>query len=315
MIYLDLILNLALLVALSVISGFMEQRWPRQTLIGMVAQGLLFGIVAVLGMLRPLHLEHGLFVDGRSVMVSLCALFYGPVAAVISGLITIIFRIWMGGVGTIMGVLVILSSAVIGVLVHARFRKNPVAWSIGHFYLFGIAVHLLMLAMAFSLPLDTAITTLQGIGIPVLLLYPLATILAGKILLDHEFKLQSINELRQTREELSTTLRFIDEGVISTDLSGRILLVNPMAEQLTGWPQDAAKGKPLDDVFRTVDQLTGAPVANTAAEILAGAATASGDDHTLLLARNGTTCHIAQNAAPMRDHQGESRESSWLFVT
>jgi len=304
MIYLDLIFNLALLVALSVVSGFMEQRWPRQTRLGMVAQGILFGTVAVFGMLRPLHLEHGLFFDGRSVMVSLCALFYGPVAAVTASLITITCRIWMGGAGAIMGVLVILTSATIGVFTHVHFRNNPKVWTIGHLYLFGIVVHLAMLAMAFSLPLDTAIAILQGIGAPVLLLYPLATILAGKILLDHEFKLQFIDELRQTKEQLGITLRSIGEGVISTDLTGRILFMNPVAEHLTGWPQDAAKGKPLSEVFRTVDQLIHEPVANTVTEVLAGAATATGDDHTLLLARNRTSCHIAQNAAPMRDAEG-----------
>jgi two-component system, cell cycle sensor histidine kinase and response regulator CckA len=304
MIYLDLIFNLALLVAMSVISGFMEQHWPRQTRLGIVAQGILFGTVAVFGMLRPLHLDNGLFFDGRSVMVSLCALFYGPVAAVTASLITIACRIWMGGAGAIMGVLVILTSASIGVFAHVRFRNNPKAWTIGHLYLFGIVVHLAMLAMTFSLPLEKAITILQSIGAPVLLLYPLATLLAGKILLDHEFKRQFINELRQAREQLAITLRSIGEGVISTDLTGRILFMNPVAEHLTGWPQDAAKGKPLSEVFRTVDQLILEPVANTVTEVLAGAATATGDDHILLLARNQTSCHIAQNAAPMRDAEG-----------
>lgn len=306
MIYLDLIFNLALLVALSVVSGFMEQHWPRrQTRLGIVAQGILFGTVAVFGMLRPLYLDSGLFFDGRSVMVSLCALFYGPVAAVTASLITIACRIWMGGPGAIMGVLVILTSATIGVFAHIRFRNNPKAWTVGHLYLFGIVVHLAMLAMAFSLPLETAIATLQSIGAPVLLLYPLATLLAGKILLDHEFKRQFIDELRQTREQLAITLRSIGEGVISTDLTGRILFMNPVAEHLTGWTRDAAKGKPLTEVFRTVDQLIREPVANTVTEVLAGAATATGDDHILLLARNQASCHIAQNAAPMRDAEGK----------
>jgi NhaP-type Na+/H+ or K+/H+ antiporter len=80
MIYIDLIFNLALLVALSVVSGFIEQRLPRHTRMGVLMQGLLFGGAAVIGMLRPLDMGSGLIFDGRSVMVSLCALFYGPLA-------------------------------------------------------------------------------------------------------------------------------------------------------------------------------------------------------------------------------------------
>ena len=84
MVYLDLILNLALLVALSVVSGFIDKRWPRHTRTGVLLQGFLFGGVAVLGMLRPLVIGPGLIFDGRSVMLSLCALFFGPWAAVVA---------------------------------------------------------------------------------------------------------------------------------------------------------------------------------------------------------------------------------------
>ena len=118
MIYIDLILNLALLVALCVISGFIDKRWPRSTRFGALAQGALFGAVAVIGMLSPLDMGSGLIFDGRSVMISLCALFFGPWAASVAVLMTILFRIGLGGAGMIMGVSVILSSAAIGLLAH-----------------------------------------------------------------------------------------------------------------------------------------------------------------------------------------------------
>src|SRR5450759_6040911 len=123
MIYLDLIVNLTLLVALSVVSGFIDKHWPRHTRLGVLLQGALFGGAAVIGMLRPLNLEPGLIFDGRSVMLSLCALFFGPWAASVAGLMTIACRIGLGGAGTITGVLVILSSVGIGLVAH--FRLSP----------------------------------------------------------------------------------------------------------------------------------------------------------------------------------------------
>ena len=64
--YLDFIFNLSLLVALSVVSGFLDKRWPRETRHGQLLQGALFGAVIVLGMLRPLVLGPGLIFDGRA---------------------------------------------------------------------------------------------------------------------------------------------------------------------------------------------------------------------------------------------------------
>lgn len=76
MIYLDLILNLTLLIALTIVSDFIDKRWGRETLPGKLLQGVLFGAAAVLGMLKPFKLAPGLIFDGRSIMVSLCGLFF-----------------------------------------------------------------------------------------------------------------------------------------------------------------------------------------------------------------------------------------------
>ena len=77
MAFLDLLNNLALLVALSVVSGIIEQRWKKTTLRGELLQGILFGSASVLGMARPLVFAPGLIFDGWSVMISLCGLFFG----------------------------------------------------------------------------------------------------------------------------------------------------------------------------------------------------------------------------------------------
>ncbi len=77
LVFAGLIQNLSFLVALSVVSGFVERRW-RGTLGAAVLQGTIFGTASVIGMLTPLVLGPGLIFDGRSVMVSLGGLFFGP---------------------------------------------------------------------------------------------------------------------------------------------------------------------------------------------------------------------------------------------
>lgn len=115
MIIIDLIYNLALLAALSVISGFIGEKWKNRW-VGVVLQGFLFGGIAVIGMLRPLNMGSELFFDGRSVIISLCGLFFGPVAVVITAGMAAICRIYQGGFGAVMGVLVILTSAFLGLI-------------------------------------------------------------------------------------------------------------------------------------------------------------------------------------------------------
>jgi hypothetical protein len=104
------------LIALSVVSTFIVRIWGKETLSGKSLQGLLFGTVAVIGMLNPLVMEAGLIFDGRSVVISLCALFFGPVACLVSCSMAVACRVYQGGLGMWTGITVILSSAGIGLL-------------------------------------------------------------------------------------------------------------------------------------------------------------------------------------------------------
>lgn len=166
MIAIDLIYNLALLVALSTVSGFIGQRW-KDGRRGALLQGLLFGGVTVIGMLRPLVLAPGLIFDGRSVMISLCGLFFGPVAVALAGGMAVVCRIIQGGVGAPMGVCVILSSALLGWCFHVRWMLHHAEVSARRLLGFGGLVHSAMVLLMFILPAGMVFTTMKRIGPPV----------------------------------------------------------------------------------------------------------------------------------------------------
>jgi hypothetical protein len=98
----SLINNLALLLALSVVSGFIGRRRYLARYVPLL-QGFLFGSVAVIGMLLPLILAPGLIFDGRSVVISLCGLFFDPVAVALAAVMATVLRIIQGGPGVVMG--------------------------------------------------------------------------------------------------------------------------------------------------------------------------------------------------------------------
>jgi PAS domain S-box-containing protein len=105
-------------------------------------------------------------------------------------------------------------------------------------------------------------------------------------------------------ERLRVTLESIGDAVIATDLDGRVSSLNPVAESLTGWRADEAKGQPLEAVFRIVDEATREPVENPATRALREGAIVGLANHTLLIRRDGSETPIDDSAAPIRDPQG-----------
>jgi PAS domain S-box-containing protein len=117
-------------------------------------------------------------------------------------------------------------------------------------------------------------------------------------------KKQAADRLRAAKERLAVTLASIGDAVIATDAETRVTLLNGVAEQLTGWSADEARGKPLRDVFRIVSESEGEPVANPAERALAEGVVVGLANHTALIARDGTSRPIADSAAPIRDGAG-----------
>lgn len=101
------------------------------------------------------------------------------------------------------------------------------------------------------------------------------------------------------------TLRSIGDGVIATDAQGRIELLNPVAEALTGWTNEEARGKLLEEVFHIVNEQTRAPAENPVVRVLHEGLVVGLANHTLLIARDGTERPIADSAAPIRDEEGD----------
>ena len=65
---------------------------------------------------------------------------------------------------------------------------------------------------------------------------------------------QAEEQVRERSEWLRVTLGSIGDAVITTDVEGRVTFVNPVAQELTGWSQDDAKGKPLETIFVIVNR-------------------------------------------------------------
>lgn len=116
--------------------------------------------------------------------------------------------------------------------------------------------------------------------------------------------LRDVREQRHTEQRLAVTLSSIGDAVISTDIRGLIVFMNPVAEQLTGWSEKEATGRPLASVFKIVNETNRATVESPVDKVIRTGAIEGLANHTILIAKNGTETAIDDSAAPIKDVTG-----------
>jgi len=115
----------------------------------------------------------------------------------------------------------------------------------------------------------------------------------------------SRDELALSEERYRTTMMSVGDGVIATDTEGRVELLNPVAEALTGWRQEEARGKPLEEVFRIINEETRQTVENPVRRVIREGLVVGLANHSVLIAKDDTEHPIADSGAPIRDEKGE----------
>ena len=134
----------------------------------------------------------------------------------------------------------------------------------------------------------------------IVVLSELASILSGGFL-----RVRDLRQLAAERERLAVTLGSIGDGVISTDSDGRVLLMNKVAEQLTGWNHGEAVGELFNVIFSTVDSKTLVPDPNPVQQVMDKGFVVGHPGNSLLVAKDGTERKVAHSGAPIRDEESK----------
>ena len=115
---------------------------------------------------------------------------------------------------------------------------------------------------------------------------------------------QADSSIYAERAKLQSTLSSIGDAALATDTEGNVTFINTVAQSLTGWTQQEAIGKPVEQVLNIVSEGDHAPAANPVRRVLGEGAIVGLANHTLLIARDGTERPIDDSAAPIHDHRG-----------
>jgi PAS domain S-box-containing protein len=111
--------------------------------------------------------------------------------------------------------------------------------------------------------------------------------------------------LRESEEKLAVTLNSIGDAVIATDAQARVTRLNPVAEKLTGWTLAEALGRPVSEVFNIINKESRLPATIPVLETLARGTVQGLANHTVLVARDGRECDIADSCAPIHASDGQ----------
>jgi diguanylate cyclase (GGDEF)-like protein/PAS domain S-box-containing protein len=134
---------------------------------------------------------------------------------------------------------------------------------------------------------------------------------AGNRITHYEGTIADITERKRAeqaifaeKERAQVTLQSIGDAVISTDAEGRIEYINPIAESLTAWTLEEARGRPIGEVLSLVNEITRDPIENPLLYVLGGGQTSAPTDHSVLITRSGHEVAIQESAAPICDRAG-----------
>ena len=110
--------------------------------------------------------------------------------------------------------------------------------------------------------------------------------------------------LRRSEERFRLTLSSIGDAVISTDRLGQVSFMNRVAEELTGWPEKGAAGKPLREIFQIINEQSRREVENPVEKVLESGAIVGLGNHTILISKEGIERPIDDSAAPIHSLDG-----------
>ncbi len=218
--YVALIHNTALLIALTGLYSLASRLREEHAVWFRICAGLLFGAIAVAGMMMPVKYAPGIIYDGRSIVLALAGLFGGPLPAGIAVVIAGAYRAILGGAGVWAGLATIVGCPVVGLAFRRLWRGRPDRSGILGLYIAGFAAHVVMLLCQLAfLPRSVAVSTVEDVWLPVILIFPVATVFAGVLLQSEERRWQAEKELIRSRNLLLQSQSIGRVGTWELDLT------------------------------------------------------------------------------------------------
>ncbi len=247
--------NAALLLTIALAFDMTAGRFLfKPKLAGQIVIGLGIALIGMVIMLTPWYYQPGIIFDTRSVLLSISGLFFGAIPTAVAMAGTAAFRLYQGGIATWTGVSVIILSGLAGIN-WRQFRPSPlveISWR--ELWLFGLFVHILMLALMLILPYPTAVRVLSDIALPVLTIYPLAVVMLGSLMIIRLRRDRDTAMLRESETRFRTLFEQAAAGVAQIDIrTGRFMRINRRFCDIVGYTRNEMEHRTYQSITHSED--------------------------------------------------------------
>ena len=304
-IIIGLLQNTAILLAFSMIYDYwwVKNDEPKN-LLNKIFTGFVIGLIGIILMLTPWILVPGIVFDTRSVVLSVSGLFFGAIPTIIAMIMTVIFRLTIGGDGSLMGIAVIISSGSIGILWNKYRSLSKSKYYIPELIALGLTVHISMLLCTLLLPADKVISTLKTVTVPLLTIYPIATVLLGTLMFRQYKNWQNrkaSEKLYESEQRFSELLKntTLFSTIIGVDSS--IIFCNHSLLSVSGYRLEELIGKNFFEIF--IEKNSREKMLDIFNSVLGGKEGHLNYENSILL-RDGTSLLVSWNNTLFRDNNG-----------
>jgi PAS domain S-box len=229
-----LVNNAALLLAIGVLYDVLFFNMDMNTRLKSVAVGIFIGIIGIALMLNPWELSPGIFFDTRTILLSVVGLFFGFIPTVVGAIIISYHRIYQGGIGATVGIATTMSSVILGLLWRRFNEKLQKLFGRFDLYIFGILVHIVMLVCMLLLPWPFAFEVISRISFPVMLIYPIGTVLLGTLLNNQLSRKGTHAALKENEAKLQNFIDNIPVGMFRISSERKVIQTNPEMAHILG---------------------------------------------------------------------------------
>lgn len=249
MVFLDLVHNVTLLVALVIAVRAVDRVFERDAHVRVIVAGVLFGLSGIVCMLTPMQFAPGVIYDGRSIVLTLSGLFSGPVAGIIAALIAGGYRWFLGGAGVVAGIVTIIEAAAIGIAL-GRLSKRTDVWMRSYMlWVSGLVVHVLMLAIqVVFLPDGMGWEVVRRVGAPILILFPVGFLVAALAFIESERRRTQERRLVERQEYLDAILKTTTDGFWTLDEHGQLTEANDAFCRMSGYSRRELLSMSINDI-------------------------------------------------------------------
>ncbi|MBY6260441.1 PAS domain S-box protein [Azospirillum sp. 412522] len=219
-----------------------------------VVLGAVMALTAIFSMIHPIHIGPGIFIDARTPLVGLSALFGGPLSAAIAAATVAGYRIFLGGVGMEAGVANALLSFLTGVGFAMWVKRRGVVLGAASLLAFGLLLTLVSMSTLLLLPtLDLALQVGQRTAPALLAIVPLGTLFLGGLLLREQRHHDAEQRLGESEARYRLLADNATDMILEMKADGSVRYLSPSARDILGHDPAEIVGRAPADLLHPDD--------------------------------------------------------------